>query len=255
MAFITVGIDTSRTYNKKQPPGGACADLFGGSQINHPGDDKNVKKLNRMLSNVELSDDKPAMAENKVEKEVTQPRIQRKSQPSVCPVTGETIGHNLAAPEPTSKNEGKAEVIKPDVASANKKATAVAASSITDNSSPEPKAKCPSEPKSAPTINTLKVDASSPKNESVVPVAATTHTAPQSADSTPPPSTPIMKAPSPSPAPVHANSDPAPVMSSPVPAAAVANPNPIPVASNPAPAQAPVKTRRVPPGGHTTAFW
>ena len=35
-----------------------------------------------MLSNVELSDDKPAMEENKVEKEVTQPRVQRKSQPS-----------------------------------------------------------------------------------------------------------------------------------------------------------------------------
>merc|ERR1712128_322245 len=147
-------------------------------------------------------------------------------------------------------NEGKAEVIKPDVAIANNKA-----SSITDNSSPEPKAKYPSEPKSAPAVNTLKVDASTPKNESVVPVAAATNTAPLSSDSTPPPSTPIMKAPSPSPAPAQANSDLAPVMSSPVPAAAVANPNPIPVASNTAPAQPPVKTRRVPPGGHTTAFW
>merc|ERR1712059_70404 len=32
MSFITVGIDTDRVYNKKNPPGGKCTPLFGGGE-------------------------------------------------------------------------------------------------------------------------------------------------------------------------------------------------------------------------------
>merc|ERR1711970_1343057 len=111
MAFITVGLDTSRTYNKKQPPGGACADLFGGDDDSHSGQQR---KLNRMLSNVELGSDQEVNKEKKSEKvpEVAQTRIQKKSQPSVCPVTGETLGHNTAATESVIKTDKKAETIK-----------------------------------------------------------------------------------------------------------------------------------------------
>jgi len=80
MACITVGLDTSRVYKKKQPPGGACADLFGGEQQSSG----ETKKLNRLPSTTSVPE--PV-------------RTSRKSLPSVCPVTGETIGHNLPPPE------------------------------------------------------------------------------------------------------------------------------------------------------------
>merc|ERR1719233_138823 len=113
MAFITVGLDTSRTYNKKQPPGGACADLFGGEPDSQSGQQR---KLNRMLANLELGSDQEVTKKKKSEKvpEVAQTRIQKKSQPSVCPVTGETLGHNTAATEPVIKTDKKAETKKPE---------------------------------------------------------------------------------------------------------------------------------------------
>merc|ERR1719391_1547687 len=78
---LTVGINTDRVYNKKNPPGGKCTDLFGG-----PPDEisANPKKLNRLRSSVDLGGSEDPS-------EAAAPR-QKKSQPSVCPLTGEKIG-------------------------------------------------------------------------------------------------------------------------------------------------------------------
>jgi len=229
MAYITVGIDTSRTYNKKQPPGGACADLFGGSQDKpHPGDGAQERKLNRMLSNVELASEKEAMEQptKKVDKteEVKQPRIQRKSQPSVCPVTGETIGHNLAAIETVDKRE----VVKQEKV-AEKKETAVKAD---EKMKPEPKAVSSPESEPASAVKTPEPAANSPQVTEVT--TATTTPAPAEVKSAETPSNNAVPPSSPSPTPSPPQ-------------------NQKPVVSTPTPA--PVKTRRVPPGGHTTAFW
>eukprot|EP00090_Calanus_glacialis_P031850 TRINITY_DN5289_c0_g1_i1.p1 TRINITY_DN5289_c0_g1~~TRINITY_DN5289_c0_g1_i1.p1 ORF type:complete len:120 (-),score=33.07 TRINITY_DN5289_c0_g1_i1:217-576(-) len=32
MSFITSGLDTSKVYNRAQPPGGKCSDLFGNNE-------------------------------------------------------------------------------------------------------------------------------------------------------------------------------------------------------------------------------
>jgi len=226
MAYITVGIDTSRTYNKKQPPGGACADLFGGSQDRpHPGDGPQEKKLNRMLSNVELASEKEAVEQpsKKVDKaeEVKPPRIQRKSQPSVCPVTGETIGHNLAAAQSVDKKE----VIKQEEKIADKKEAAV---KVDEKPKPEPKAVSSPESEPAPAVKTPEPAVNSPNVTEVPPAPATP--APAEVKSAQTPSETVIPPSSPSPP-----QNQKPVVSSPTPA--------------------PVKTRRVPPGGHTTAFW
>jgi len=52
MAMITVGIDTSRSYNRKNPPGGKVSDVFSfdGSQD----DSKKSGKINRQRSSIDL---------------------------------------------------------------------------------------------------------------------------------------------------------------------------------------------------------
>lgn len=230
MAYITVGIDTSRTYNKKQPPGGACADLFGGSQDRpNPRDGAQEKKLNRMLSNVELASEQEVCEQptKKIDKteEVKKPRIQRKSQPSVCPVTGETIGHNLATIEPVDKRE----VVKQEEKMADKKETAV---KMDEKAKPEPKAVSSPESVPSPAVNTPEPAANTPYVTEVI--TATAAPAPAEVKSAQQPSSTVMPPSSPSPTPSPPQ-------------------NQKPVVSTPTPA--PVKTRRVPPGGHTTAFW
>jgi len=89
MAPITVGLDTSRVYKKQQPPGGHCTDIFGGynttSQAAENEDIKNRKTKNEKFKN----------------------RNSKKSQPSVCPVTGETIGHHTSTKEEIATTENK----------------------------------------------------------------------------------------------------------------------------------------------------
>jgi len=250
MAFITVGLDTSRTYNKKQPPGGACADLFGGDPDSQSGQQK---KLNRMLSNVELGSDQEVTKEKKSEKvpEVAQTRIQKKSQPSVCPVTGETLGHNTAATESVIKTDKKAETTKPHQKEVR----------TTVNEKKEAKIISPTEPTQPKAV-------SEPKTDSKESVAVTTPEAtPPSAQ--PPAQTDTATAPATvatSPSEMHTSPAPAPAPTS-VPTPATASvpttapfSTPAPISAPPcAPAStsapAPMKTRRVPPGGHTTAFW
>merc|ERR1719191_2523353 len=83
-SMITVGLNTNRSYNKKNPPGGKCTDFFGGAEEG-------------------ASDRRPSTQEEKpVETpKAEQQRTQKRSQPSVCPVTGETYGI-AAAPKPAA---------------------------------------------------------------------------------------------------------------------------------------------------------
>eukprot|EP00092_Neocalanus_flemingeri_P001013 GFUD01001081.1.p1 GENE.GFUD01001081.1~~GFUD01001081.1.p1 ORF type:complete len:205 (+),score=81.77 GFUD01001081.1:107-721(+) len=204
MACITVGLDTSRVYNKKQPPGGACADLFG----DHPepaGDDKTQHKI----------PPSPAVSEPVLSARKSQP------SPSVCPVTGETIGHSLPTPQAGTKTE-------------------------TANTAPEP-AKLGAERKQEKLTNCKKEGETQPVKEKKdinddrndVPneksaVSATDSGVSQASTTTPSISgTPVSSS---TPSGVKTSSSPAEVSV---------------ISSGPAP----VKTRRVPPGGHTSALW
>eukprot|EP00092_Neocalanus_flemingeri_P045052 GFUD01050174.1.p1 GENE.GFUD01050174.1~~GFUD01050174.1.p1 ORF type:complete len:201 (+),score=77.97 GFUD01050174.1:60-662(+) len=200
MACITVGLDTSRVYNKKQPPGGACADLFG----DHPepaGDDKPLHRI----------PPSPAVSEPVLSARKSQP------SPSVCPVTGETIGHSLPAPQAGTKTE-------------------------TANSGPEP-AKLVAERKQEKLTNCKKegeIQSVKERNEikerrndipDKIIGASTTDSEVSPASSIPvaPLSTSIQSG-------AETSSTPAVVSA---------------ISSE----QAPGKTRRVPPGGHTSALW
>jgi len=247
MAYITVGLDTSRTYNKKQPPGGACADLFGGDTDTQQGQQR---KLNRMLSNVELGSDQEVIKEKKSEKvpEVAQTRIQKKSQPSVCPVTGETLGHNKAATESVVRPEKKTESTNKQeekevkaIADEKKEAKTV---SVGEPAPPNAVSETQTEPKES--VAATKSEASSPSVPPPVQKDAATASA---TTATSPSVIPTTQAPTSAPTP-----DPAPAPTpSPISARAVDTTPSSPSAPTSTPA--PMKTRRVPPGGHTTAFW
>merc|ERR1712013_89588 len=239
----TVGLDTSRTYNKKQPPGGACADLFGGDTDTQRGQQR---KLNRMLSNVELSSDQEVIKEKKSGKvpEVAQTRIQKKSQPSECPVTGETLGHNAAAKESVVKPEKKPESNNKQeekaIADEKKEVKIV---SVGEPAPPNAVSEQQAETKES--VAQKKSEASPP---SAPPPQTDTATAPATTENLPSviPTTPApTSAPTPDPAPAPT---PAPISA---PAVDTTPSTP----SAPISAPAPMKTRRVPPGGHTTAFW
>jgi len=243
MAFITVGLDTSRTYNKKQPLGGACADLFGGDTDTQQGQQK---KLNRMLSNVELGSDQEVIKEKKNEKvpEVAQTRIQKKSQPSVCPVTGETLGHNTAAKESVVKPEKKT---KSNDRREEKEVKAIA------DEKKEAKIVSVGEPAPPNAVTESKESVAATKSEASQPSApppaqtdtatasATTETSPSVIPSTPASTSAPAPHPAPAPTPAHISAPAVDTTPSPPPA--------------PTSAPAPMKARRVPPGGHTTAFW
>lgn len=97
MSFVTVGIDTDRVYNRKNPPGGKCTNLFGGDEEIIT----NSRNQSRMRSNVDV---------DREDTRQTQPRTQKRSQPSVCPLTGETIGHN-----PVSTSQEKPSTASKDI--------------------------------------------------------------------------------------------------------------------------------------------
>jgi len=193
-----------------------------------------------MLSNVELGSDKEVNKEKKNGKvpEVAQTRIQKKSQPSVCPVTGETLGYNTAAAESVVKTENKADAAKQEKNEVKATVDEKKEATIVSHAEPTPQAE--TKESVAPT----KSEASQPS----APPPPQTDTATASATTaTPPPVIPTTPAPTPDPAPALTHT--------PAPNAAPAvdtTPTPAPA---PTSAPAPVKARRVPPGGHTTAFW
>ena len=241
---------------------------------------------------------------------------------SVCPLTGETIGHNLPPPEARNKTEAKAEVFKQEEPLASRKKTAKEATSADEKLGTNlvaifntPKVKELGNEKQctkSEAPSTVKAEEANPINETSSPektvlpkVAQTavmntenltlvsnvsTHIAhcgtPAAIIECATPATVSTCA---TPAPVLASANPAPVIASATPAPVIASatsapviaiatpvavktsatPAPFITSGTPAPilanttltpakvdaAPIPVKSRRVPPGGHTTAFW
>eukprot|EP00090_Calanus_glacialis_P023324 TRINITY_DN35975_c0_g1_i3.p1 TRINITY_DN35975_c0_g1~~TRINITY_DN35975_c0_g1_i3.p1 ORF type:complete len:198 (+),score=68.45 TRINITY_DN35975_c0_g1_i3:59-652(+) len=197
MACITIGLDTSRVYNKKQPPGGACADLFG---------------------------DHPQPAADHAEEQPLPPRVEakrsgRKSQPSpsVCPVTGETIGHSLPAPKVATKTE--TDKISTEPATERKQEILADSKNKEENISIPEKREVTKGASDIPEIRKAVVA----KEEEALTALSPAMSSPLATDS---PSLPVTATP---------QSSSATDSSSPAP----------PV----------LKTRRVPPGGHTHALW
>lgn len=56
MTTITVGIDTSRSYNRKVPPGGKCSDLFS-SDGRKTEQDSKPRKIDRQRSSIDFAPD------------------------------------------------------------------------------------------------------------------------------------------------------------------------------------------------------
>merc|ERR1711874_572847 len=208
----TMGLDTSRVYNKKQPPGGACADLFGEDPVAGGG---------------------AAQQNDKVTPPAPEPRksVQKsRSSVSVCPVTGENIGHA----SPTTSQEKRADNEKVE------KAEVAVTKCKEDTESVKGK---DVEAKTTSTDILKKSETAENPNSDVLPP---TPSAASPVTSTSSPPAPAL-APAPTPTPALA-----PV---PTPAQTPA-PTPAPTpASTPAPAPTPARTSRVPPGGHTQALW
>eukprot|EP00090_Calanus_glacialis_P023326 TRINITY_DN35975_c0_g1_i5.p1 TRINITY_DN35975_c0_g1~~TRINITY_DN35975_c0_g1_i5.p1 ORF type:complete len:197 (+),score=70.72 TRINITY_DN35975_c0_g1_i5:59-649(+) len=196
MACITIGLDTSRVYNKKQPPGGACADLFG---------------------------DHPQPADNNAEQPSKVPPIQaaaeptrsvQKSQPSppVCTVTGETNGDSLPTPQAATKTETDKISTEPEQPAAEKKHEKLANTKNQEDKKPSKekrevtnKAVVVAEPEASPTLTPAISSPSSSSSPPTIPAPATSQSSAASDSSSP--AAPVLK------------------------------------------------TRRVPPGGHTHALW
>eukprot|EP00090_Calanus_glacialis_P023323 TRINITY_DN35975_c0_g1_i1.p1 TRINITY_DN35975_c0_g1~~TRINITY_DN35975_c0_g1_i1.p1 ORF type:complete len:202 (+),score=75.92 TRINITY_DN35975_c0_g1_i1:59-664(+) len=201
MACITIGLDTSRVYNKKQPPGGACADLFG---------------------------DHPQPADNNAEQPSKVPPIQaaaeptrsvQKSQPSppVCTVTGETNGDSLPTPQAATKTE--TDKISTEPATERKQEILADSKNKEENISIPEKREVTKGASDIPEIRKAVVA----KEEEALTALSPAMSSPLATDS---PSLPVTATP---------QSSSATDSSSPAP----------PV----------LKTRRVPPGGHTHALW
>jgi len=207
MACITIGLDTSRVYNKKQPPGGACTDLFGEVTAT----DATDKKVQRVQP----------------DKSVTTPeRTARKSQPSpsVCPVTGETIGHNLPKPEAPTKDAKPSKEVEPKKVADDKKQDKLVNCTKEEAKPVEEKKEVKEEKRAAPEPRKAVAEGQ------------------DTVESSPAPVTPPAQSSS------EISSSPAPAVSTP--------PSHSVVSSNPNSGAAPVvKSRRVPPGGHTHALW
>jgi len=56
MTTITVGIDTTRSYNRKVPPGGKCSDLFSADGRRAEPDGK-PRKVDRQRSSIDFAPD------------------------------------------------------------------------------------------------------------------------------------------------------------------------------------------------------
>jgi len=234
MAFITVGINTDRVYNKKNPPGGKCTDLFGG-----PPDEisANPKKLNRLRSSVDLggSEDSSEAA----------PR-QKKSQPSVCPLTGEKIGvREESKPESKPANTNGTSGTNGTLVREGAEAPAPAPTEGKSDAAPAPAAT----PATAPAAESVTAPETTP-----APAAAPASDAPPAPEPTVSDSTPVP-APAPVAEPAPASAPASAPVSTPAPTPAPAS-TPAPVTSSPASSVAPAPARRRnPPGGHSAGFW
>jgi len=218
MSFVTVGIDTDRVYNRKNPPGGKCTNLFGGDEEIIT----NSRNQSRMRSNVDVDSEDTRQ---------TQARTQKRSQPSVCPLTGETIGHN-----PVSTSEEKPSTASKDISPEYNDTTNEEATSALETPAPvldtDPDTKEVPSPDQAPDSTPEDVptdDSSTPPPSVIVETTSPTSEEEKSAN------TPVSD--------TRSTSN-----SSTLNSTSISNST-----SNFAPVAQ--RNKRNPPGGHSTGFW
>merc|ERR1712061_699492 len=135
MATITVGIDTSRVYNRKTPPGGKVSDVFSfsSSESSKP----TPPRVNRQRSSIDLGGE-DANAAKSVDKQNSEPARNPSS----------TKGKSQATLEPKTKgSESKSTTEKPFPAINNEKQAKEATSGVSGEEAPAPE---PSEPSVKP---------------------------------------------------------------------------------------------------------
>merc|ERR1719273_58443 len=138
MATITVGIDTSRVYNRKTPPGGKVSDVFSfsSSESSKP----TPPRVNRQRSSIDLGGE-DANAAKSVDKQNSEPARNPSS----------TKGKSQATLEPKTKgSESKSTTEKPSPAINNEKQAKEATSGVSGEEAPAPEPSVkPSQPQDA----------------------------------------------------------------------------------------------------------
>merc|ERR1712141_451725 len=92
MSTITIGIDTSRSYNRKVPPGGKCSDLFSSSiQLSEPVN--KPRKIDRQRSSIEFAPDISEVTKG-LERQLSEPvpakQVDLPSEPRDTPASSGT---------------------------------------------------------------------------------------------------------------------------------------------------------------------
>merc|ERR1711997_151103 len=89
MSTITIGIDTSRSYNRKVPPGGKCSDLFS-SDIKLSEPVNKPRKIDRQRSSIEFAPDISEVTKG-LERQISEPvpakQVDLPSEPQDPPVS------------------------------------------------------------------------------------------------------------------------------------------------------------------------
>jgi len=73
MSTITIGIDTSRSYNRKVPPGGKCSDLFSSNiELSEPAPLNKPRKIDRQRSSIDFAPDISGVTKG-LERQISEP--------------------------------------------------------------------------------------------------------------------------------------------------------------------------------------
>merc|ERR1711971_815948 len=73
MSTITIGIDTSRSYNRKVPPGGKCSDLFSSNiELSEPAPLNKPRKIDRQRSSIDFAPDISEVTKG-LERQISEP--------------------------------------------------------------------------------------------------------------------------------------------------------------------------------------
>jgi len=102
MTTITVGIDTSRSYNRKVPPGGICSDLFSSAGQRSEEDNKS-RRIDRQRSSIDFAPD-PSEVTKGLDRQISEP-IQGKRVDYQSPPQDKNSGFLTKAERETKPTE------------------------------------------------------------------------------------------------------------------------------------------------------
>merc|ERR1711997_109036 len=133
MSTITIGIDTSRSYNRKVPPGGKCSDLFS-SDIKLSEPVNKPRKIDRQRSSIEFAPDISEVTKG-LERQLSEPvpakQVDLPSEPRDTPASSGTKPEEAAAKPTEIEGKIKSNGVEPKTAEAKPEN-----SSLEDASSP-----------------------------------------------------------------------------------------------------------------------